>query len=323
MGQKEKDVCTQTVTRVTVLGIPSRFISLRHSYPFTLLPQSTNEFMNLKTIMAVASVVLMSACQSMADMENENGSKELSFEVGFDVEKSVISRAALGDYIKTLQVFDYKDGELANEITQSSEDEGFGSVTLNADYGTHEYVFVGHNSVTCSYDNGKSELTFDKILDTFTATQTLTVDIETEESQSVKLLRQVAGIKLVMADAIPQDAACIELTINGYSAVLNPKAGAGTAATEHVRTWEYSTSNIGKTNTSYTLYTFLPADDHTIDVTIRVEGTDGKDIVNYTLEDISVEKNKMTVISGYLLSMELTTSVNVEGEWGTDIEVEV
>lgn len=276
--------------------------------------------MNIRTIVAVASAALMSACQQA---EVENGAKELSFKVGFDVEKSVISRASLGDYIKTLQVFDYKDGALANEITQSSEDNGFGTVSLKSDYGSHEYVFVGHNSVTCSYDNGKSELTFDKILDTFTATQTLTVDIDTEETQSVKMFRQVAGIKLVMADAIPQNAACIELTVNGYSAALNPKTGVGAAATEHVRTWEYSTSNIGKTNTSYTLYTFLPTDDHTVDITIRVEGTDGKDIVNYTLEDISVEKNKTTVISGYLLSMDLTTSVSVEGEWGTDIEVEL
>lgn len=279
--------------------------------------------MNLKTIMAVASVVLMSACQQVAELESEKVNKELSFEVGFDVEKSVISRAALGDYISTLQVFDYKDGELANEVTQSSEDEGFGTVTLGADYGTHDYVFVGHNSVTCSYDNEKSELTFDKILDTFTATQTLTVDIDTEEKQSVKMLRQVAGIKLVMQDAIPQNAACIELTINGYSAALNPKTGTGTAATKHVRKWEYSTSNIGKTNTNYTLYTFLPTDGHTVDVTIRVEDTDGKDIVNYTLEDISVEKNKMTVISGYLLSMDLTATIGIEGEWGEDIEVEV
>lgn len=276
------------------------------------------------TLFAVTLAVLMSACQQMAEeIESNRESKELSFEVGFDVEKSVISRAALGDYIATLQVFDYKDGKLENEITQSKDDEGFGSVTMEADYGTHEYVFVGHNSVTCSYDHEKSELTFDKILDTFTATQTLTVDLETEETQSVKMLRQVAGIKLVMADAIPQNTASIELTVNGYSSVLSPKTGLGTSSTEHIREWEYTTANIGKTNTSYTLYTFLPADEHTVDITVRVEGTDGIDIVNYTLEDISVEKNKMTVISGYLLSMELTTSVSVEGEWGTDIKVEV
>lgn len=273
-------------------------------------------------IWAATLAVLMSACQQ-AEMESETKSKELSFNVGFNIEKGVISRAALGDYIATLQVFDYKDGTLVNSITQGKEDEGFGTVPLKSDYGTHEYVFVGHNSVTCSYDNEKSELTFDKILDTFTATQTLEVNIDTEEKQSVKMERQVAGIKLVMQDAIPQNAACIELTVEGYSSILNPKTGKGSAGTKHVREWEYSTSNIGKTGTSYTLYTFLPADDHTVDVTIRVEGTDGKDIVNYTIEDISVEKNKTTVISGYLLSMETTTTVSVDGEWGADIEVNI
>lgn len=276
--------------------------------------------MNIRTIVAITSAVLMSACQQ-AELENGSKSKELAFEVGFDVEKGVISRAALGDYIATLQVFDYKDGVLANSITQGKEDENFGIMPLKSDYGTHEYVFVGHNSVTCSYDNEKSELTFDKILDTFTATQTLEVNINTEEKQSVKMERQVAGIKLVMQDAIPQNAACIELTVEGYSSILNPMTGKGSAGTKHVREWEYSTSNIGKTGTSYTLYTFLPEDDHTVDITIRVEGTDGKDIVNYTLEDISVEKNKMTVISGYLLSTDLSASVSVEGEWDEDIEI--
>lgn len=279
--------------------------------------------MKVRMFLAVALAALMSACQQVADLESEENSKEISFEVGFDVEKSVISRAALDEYIKTLQVFDYMNGELVNEITQDSDDEGFGTVVMDADYGKHDYVFVGHNSVTCSYDNEKSELTFDKILDTFTAVHTIDVALETDETQSVKMLRQVAGIKLVMQDAIPQNAASIELTVNGYSSALNPKTGKGSMSIEHIRTWEYSTSNIGKTNTSYTLYTFLPAEDHTVDITIRVEGTDGKDIVNYTIEDVSVEKNKMTVISGYLLSMEMTTSVSVDGEWGEDITVNI
>ena len=275
--------------------------------------------MKFRMLCAVASAVLMPACQQVAELEN--GNKELSFEIGFDVEKSVISRAALGDYISTLQVFDYKDGKLVNEITQSSEDEEFGTISLDTKYGIHEYVFVGHNSVTCSYDHEKEELTFDKILDTFTSFQILDVNVETEEKQSVKMERQVSGIKLVMLDAIPQNAASIELVVNGYSSVLNPKTGKGTAETEHVRKWEYSTSNIGKTNTSYTLYTFLPAESHKVNVSIRVEGTDGNDIVNYVLEDVSVEKNRMTVISGYLLSMDLSTSVSVDGEWGENIEI--
>ncbi|MBO5080447.1 MAG: hypothetical protein J6B82_06150 [Bacteroidaceae bacterium] len=279
--------------------------------------------MKFRTLCAVASAVLMSACQQVAELESGNGNKELSFKVGFDVDKSAISRSALGNYISTLQVFDYKDGELANEIIQSSEDEEFGTVTLGADYGTHDYVFVGHNSVTCSYDNGKNELTFDKILDTFTAAQTLTVDLNTDKQQNIEMLRQVAGIKLVMFDAIPQNASSIELTINGYSTSLNPNTGLGSSTTEHVRKWEYSTSNIGKTNTNYTLYTFLPKEGHTVDITIRIEGTDGENLVNYTLENISVEKNRMTVISGYFLSMELSASVQIDGEWGNDIEVNI
>lgn len=273
-----------------------------------------------KTLAAVALAVTASACQQVEEME---GNKELSFKVGFDVGKSVISRAALDEYIGAIQVFDYVDGELAGQVTQTSDEDGFGTVKLDAEYGTHEYVFVGHNSVTCSYDHSKTELTFDKIQDTFTAVQTLTVDLDTEESQAVQLERQVAGVKLVMLDPVPSNAASIELTVNGYSAGLNPKTGAGTAGIEHVREWEYSTSHIGVTNSSYLFYTFLPGDEHTVDITIRVKGTDGKYIASHTIEDISVEKNRMTIISGYLLSAELTASFTVDAEWDEDIEVSI
>ena len=278
--------------------------------------------MNIRTIVAVTLAFLMPACQQV-ELENGNKSKELSFNVGFDIEKEVISRAELGDYIATLQVFDYKDGTLVNSITQGKEDAGFGTVPLKADYGTHEYVFVGHNSVSCNYDNEKSELTFDKILDTFTATQTLEVNIDTEEKQSVKMERQVAGIKLVMQDAIPQNADCIELTVEGYSSVLNPKTGKGSVGIKHIRKWEYSTSNIGKTGTSYTLYTFLPTENHIVDMSIRMEGSDGKDIIKYTIKGIDIEKNRITVISGNLLSKDTTSSVDIEGEWEHDIEINI
>ena len=271
----------------------------------------------------MAIAIMMSSCQQMSEVESEGKSKTLSFEVNFDIEKNAFSRGSLGEYISSLQVFDYKNGTLANELVQSKEDEDFGKVTLNADYGAHELVFVGHNSTACSYDNEKSELSFDKVLDTFTAFQTLDVTIDTEDSQTVKLERQVAGIKLVMEDAIPQNAAAIELTVEGYSSTLNPKTGKGSTGTEHIRKWEYSAANIGKKATSYTLYTFLPEEDHLVNITIRLEDNDGNDIVNYTLEDIPVEKNRVTVISGNLMSMGLSASVVIDGEWDDDIEIEI
>lgn len=279
--------------------------------------------MKLKCLWGLAVVIMASSCQQMSEIATEGKNKTISFEVDFDIEKNAISRGALEDYVNFLQVYDYKNGVLANELTQSKEDEGFGVITLNADYGTHELVFVGHNSTTCNYDYDKSELSFDKVMDTFTAFQTLDVDIDTEESQSVKLERQIAGIKLVMEDAVPQNAAAIELTVNGYSSALDPKTGKGSTGTEHVRRWEYSAANIGKKATSYTLYTFLPEEDHLVNITIRLEDNDGNDIVNYTLNDIPVEKNKMTVISGNLLSTCVSTSIVIDGEWDDEIKIKI
>lgn len=276
--------------------------------------------MNLRTTLAIALASLMTACQQI-ETKDECGTKNMSFTVGFNVGKESISRGTISDCFTTLQVFDYKDGVLANDIIQTSEDESFGTVMLDAEYGSHEYVFVGHSTEPCEYDYENSELSFDKILDTFTAFQTLEIDIDTEESQTIKLERQVAGVKLIMLDAIPESAACIELTIEGYSPTLDPKTGKGKTGSKHTREWTYADSNIGMKNTSYTLYTFIPDDGHTVTVTVTLKDAEEGIIVKHTLEDISVEKNTMTVISGEFMSTGLTSTIEVESEWNDDIVV--
>ena len=74
-------------------------------------------------------------------------------------------------------------------------------------------------------------------------------------------------------------------------------------------------------NTSYTLYTFIPDDGHTVTVTITLKDAEEEIIVKHTLEDISVKKNTMTVISGEFMSTGLTSTIEVESEWNDDIVV--
>lgn len=277
--------------------------------------------MKVKEMMAVALVVLMSACQQAEVEEVKDESKQLSFKVDFDVEQTGMSRSAISEHITSLDVYDYVAGSLINELNQVSTDDKFGSVILDAVYGTHELVFVGHNSTTATYNYNNSMISFDKVMDTFTAYQSLEVGVETNEQQTVTLTRQVAGIKLVMLDAVPDNATSIELTVSGYSESLDPKTGLGSTGVEHVRNWTYSNNHIGMTNTSYSLYTFLPSEEHVVNIVVRVIGNDGSELAHFLLEDIPVEKNRMTVITGNVLSASLTSTVVIDGAWGEDIEV--
>lgn len=269
----------------------------------------------------LSTLPLWCSCQKFSEEVQSEFSKVISFDVRFDVSQEEVSRASISDAISSIVVYDYVNGELKNEITQSSSDSDFGSVTIDASYGVHKLIFVGHNSGTCSYDATNSLLSFDKVQDTFTFYQELTVSAETESSQSVTLDRQVAAVKITGTDAVPSNAAGIEITVNGYSSKLNPTTGTGSTGESHARSWDYSTTHVGKKGISYLLYTFIPSSEHNVDINIKITGTDGKEIITHTVENVPVTKNQMTIISGNLFSEGITASIGLNSTWGDDIEM--
>lgn len=261
------------------------------------------------------------SCQKMSEQDMGTTNKTITFKVDFNVSQTPMSRAGLGDHIKTLVVYDYVDGVLKNEITQSFTDTGFGTVKIGASYGTHNLIFVGHNSQTCTYDAGNSLLSFDKVLDTFTAYQTITVNGETKGTQTITMDRQVAGIRLAPTDAIPSNAASITITIDGYSSKLNPKTGMGSNGEILTRSWTYTTSQIGKNDIDYLIFSFLPTENSTIDFDVTVKNTSGGTLSNHSIEDVPIKKNQETVITGTLFTSELNATASVNSTWGENINI--
>ena len=66
-----------------------------------------------------------------------------------DITQQAMTRGTLADAQMTdLWLFDYLDGTLTNTIHQTSEDAGFGTVSLQADYGSHQLYFVASRGTT-------------------------------------------------------------------------------------------------------------------------------------------------------------------------------
>ena len=278
--------------------------------------------MNKTFVAAIAMAVAFSACQQASEVEEAKGNKELSFHLDFQVDQTEFSRGVLDGFATALEVYDYQDGVIANRISQTSADDDFGSVSFVADFGSHELLFVAHNSTTCTYDYENSSLSFDKVLDTFTYYQTLEVDEETSGSLNVSLGRQVSCLSLKMLDAMPEGAAGMEITIDGYSATLDPKTGIGSAGVEHVRDWAIPTSAIGTSNNLFTVYTFLPDDeDHTVDMTVRLHDSEDENLSYFTLEDVPVKKNRKTIVSGRVVSAGFAPTISLNSAWGDNVDV--
>lgn len=263
----------------------------------------------------------LSACQ-VAELEDEVKQKVMVFQTELVTEQETLSRSAMADYITTLNVYDYLDGELANEWQQTSTETGFGSLGVTADYGTHTFVFVGHKSTSISYDHDASLLTFDKVTDTFTAVKELTVGEDTESNQAVAMVRQVGAVKVVALDAVPMTAHKITITVEGYSEKLDPSTGKGNAGVKHVREWEYADDAKGQKETSCKLYTFVTNNAMEVKVSVSVTDADGKVLGSATIENVAIEKNRCTILSGELFSSEYDYTVSLDGEWDTDIEMD-
>lgn len=270
----------------------------------------------------IASVISLSACTNhiggVGEEPEKTGKERLSFQVGYGVSQDPMARgeAQLSDYISAIKLYDYKDGALHNEVSQSSGDSGFGRIEAEMEHGTHELLFVGHNSDSCAYDAATSTLSFfDRVLDTFTYYTTLDVTGDTP-SQEITLDRQVAQLKLYMCDTIPEEADNISISVDGYSDRLNGKSGVGENRYNHIRVWKYGAENIGETGTSYYLYSFMPeAGKDTVTVTVMLNNADGEAIRRQELDGVPLKKNTRTTISGYLFRNTPGANIVIASQW--------
>lgn len=266
------------------------------------------------------SLIIFSCVNDVDNDENSLGSKHLTFSVSYNIEQEDMSRASssLSDYISSLAFFDYKNGEIENSIVQSSSDNAFGTLSADISFGEHTFLFVGHNSTSCSYDVENSELSFTgNIKDTFTFYTTLKVNSElpSEESE-ISLERQVAMVKLSIKDAIPENAAKIEVCIDGYSDRLNPVTGIASNNYKHTRTWEYSEEHIGMLDTSYIVYTFVSSDEETnVTVSVTVRDANGEVLKTRTINQVPIKKNFQTVIQGNFFDTSFGSSIVIASEW--------
>ena len=268
-----------------------------------------------KVLNCLFLTMLFASCVNHIEEELQpTSTKVVNFNIGFDIENGPMSRA-LSDYITGIDVFDYMSDEEKAHISQTSAESGFGSVQLDAAFGTHQLVFVGHNSGSCEYDGEK--LSFDKVTDTFTYTTQLTVDNKTG-SQDITLARQVGKLTLFVNDAIPENADKMILTVKGYSDELNPETGKGNNSFEYTKEWSIG-GHVGATKSNYNLYSFIPNDGYEVDVNIRAVNTDGEDLYNRDVTDVPLRKNQQTTIRGSLFTAGMTASISVSFQWDETI----
>lgn len=272
----------------------------------------------LSLIICVLVCIAQSACINQIS-DDDSLVKDLTFRASFITETLPFhadTRSTEG--ISSLEVFDCVQGSPLQSISQSSASEEFGTIPMSLTYGNHELLFVGHKTEEPSFSY--PSVTFNEAHDTFSCRMLLTVDEDTDASQQVRLSRCVAVIKVVATDAIPEGVSALRMKLSACYNTLDIATGyaAGQSA-ETVRTFTYSTSHIGKSGTTYSIYTFVPNREFTTDVTVEVLDAGGSVISTASVKGASVERNRQTVLTGELFEMKTDVVVDINDSWGDDI----
>lgn len=262
------------------------------------------------------------------NFENATLSKQFTFHVKGDFATSYdeMTRAAVrleNDNtagVTDVWVLDYSpslpDGEvvLVQTVHQHVGDEGFGSVPMSLTYGHHDIKLIAAKGADPALT--ASALMWGRVKDTFVLDYPVDVVASSNGNRAPELKRAVSGVKLVVTDIAPANAKEITVEYERSQSLALPSLVAGAAAVSGVTNsvpdgWKSATTE----EKAFSVYTLCPTDEMTTDVHVVVKATDGSTISDFTIEDVQLKKNRMTVLTGECFGRGSGFSVAIDDSW--------
>ena len=241
---------------------------------------------------------------------------------GFDISSQPFegTRAELkadGRAMTDLWVLDYMDGSLAQDVLhQTSDQEDFGTPTLNLSVGSHHVYFIASRGKTPTLNTDAGTITFGTVSDTFYKDLLLDVTASSNGSRSVTLERCVTKFTAVITDAVHEGAATFNMTPTAWYYGWDYVAGTPTTATaSQTITINIPSSEIGATNERLSIFGFSAATEWMTDIAINCKKGDGTILGTATIADVPLKQNRITTFSGPLFSANGLTSVSLSSDW--------
>lgn len=289
----------------------------------------------LLTLIALAAMGLWTACQQIPeDNVNSRSMTSLSIKAttlpdsevdewdsGSDAEyemngTQIQSRAE--KEAATRMAFYLLDESGTKVVSQEKDnsDSEYMSLNVEVPVGTYQLVAFAHNgSSDVSVNANAAVAPTGKLTDSFLYYKVLTLDEESDNSQSIVLDRCVAKFSLVHTDAIPEGASSVEFKVSGGAKVLNAKTGLGAEAVEHTVVINIPERLIGTKDNSFAFYIFLTAEKSSLDISVVSKDANGNKITSYTFEGVEMEVNMQTIYTGAFFHSDQKISASINSEW--------
>ena len=262
---------------------------------------------------AMTSLSIKATTLPSSDVDGWDSGCDAEYEMnGTQVQSRAEKEAA------TRMAFYLLDEEGTKVLSQEKDNSDSGYMNLDAEVpvGAYQLVAFAHNgSSDVSVDANAVVTPEGKLTDSFLYYKVLTLDEESDNSQSIVLDRCVAKFSLVHTDAIPEGASSVEFKVAGVAKALDAKTGLGAEAVEHTIVINIPERLIGTKNNNLAFYVFLMAEKSLLDISVVSKDANGNTITSYTFEDVEMEVNMQTIYTGAFFHSDQKISATINSEW--------
>ena len=253
----------------------------------------------MKTIKFYATLAIlatmMCSCQKFSSESEKISAKSEDNNVALNLTKTELVKTVC----KKVSFAFFKVDEKIGTLSQTTDDEDFGSLHLSLSPGVYRVVAIGHNGTGNCTISSPEKITFtnNKLTDTFYYYGTLEAKEGENESHSITLRRGVAMFRLHIKDEIPSNAKRIQFYYTGGSSTFNAVTGYGCVNSKQTETFDLKPEQ-----KEYEVFTFPHSDDKKLKMTISILNETGFVIASTTFDDVIIKKNYITKYSGKLFT---------------------
>ena len=236
---------------------------------------------------------------------------------GTTARRTVGYLAAEGKDMTDVWVLDYMNGQLVQQVHQSDNTaEDFGMPVMQLAYGSHHVYFVASRGAGADLNVGEHRLTWEKVSDTFYKDYEVNVVATSNGNRAVTLERVVTKLRLTFTDAVPENAATINITPATWYKGLDYVTGEPCAVAEsQTTTINIPSASIGQTGVSASMFSVSTATEWTTDVTISSKTSADAVLGTAMLTAVPLKANRVSDYRGPLFSAGGSMSLSLNGEW--------
>jgi len=242
------------------------------------------------------------------------------------------SASDVADYsgVKAITLAFYTaSGDEQYKVTQMRADAttytAFGEFDLSLPMGSYTMVVLGYGlndgepAITLT---GPTSATFGDYpaRETFVATQAVSITNTDALELNATLNRVVAKLKVLSTDGRTANANSVRITTSGGSKAFNPSTGLATTNTGFSNTVNITSTAVGSVAGPVS-YLFLATDEQTVNVTIDVLDENNQTISHKVVNNVPLQRNRMTKLVGSIFTASGDGSFQVETEWLPETEV--